>query len=238
MEPDMENLIPSKGILKNEELKKYIFETSAYPREHEELKKLREATVHKYGNLSEMEVPVDEGHFLSMLLKMMNAKNTLELGVFTGYSLLTTALALPEDGRITAIDIDKEAYEMGLEFIKNAGIDHKINFIQSDGLQALDKLLSENPKPEFDFAFVDADKPNYVHALERLMKLVKVGGIIAFDNTLWFGFVAEEEETVPVHLRVNRKALMELNKRLASDPRIEISQVSIGDGVTLCRRLV
>lgn len=234
----MENLIPSKGILKNEELKKYIFETSAYPREHEELKKLREATVHKYGNLSEMEVPVDEGHFLSMLLKMMNAKNTLELGVFTGYSLLTTALALPEDGRITAIDIDKEAYEMGLEFIKNAGVDHKINFIQSDGLQALDKLLSENPKPEFDFAFVDADKPNYVHALERLMKLVKVGGIIAFDNTLWFGFVAEEEETVPVHLRVNRKALMELNKRLASDPRIEVSQVSIGDGVTLCRRLV
>ncbi|CAF1709208.1 hypothetical protein Bca4012_006655 [Brassica carinata] len=238
MEPDMENLIPSKGILKNEELKKYIFETSAYPREHEELKKLREATVHKYGNLSEMEVPVDEGHFLSMLLKMMNAKNTLELGVFTGYSLLTTALALPEDGRITAIDIDKEAYEMGLEFIKNAGVDHKINFIQSDGLQALDKLLSENPKPEFDFAFVDADKPNYVNALERLMKLVKVGGIIAFDNTLWFGFVAEEEETVPVHMRVNRKALMELNKRLASDPRIEVSQVSIGDGVTLCRRLV
>lgn len=234
----MENLIPSKGILKNEELKKYIFETSAYPREHEELKKLREATVHKYGNLSEMEVPVDEGHFLSMLLKMMNAKNTLELGVFTGYSLLTTALALPEDGRITAIDIDKEAYEMGLEFIKNAGVDHKINFIQSDGLQALDKLLSENPKPEFDFAFVDADKPNYVNALERLMKLVKVGGIIAFDNTLWFGFVAEEEETVPVHMRVNRKALMELNKRLASDPRIEVSQVSIGDGVTLCRRLV
>lgn len=234
----MENLIPSKGILKNEELKKYIFETSAYPREHEELKKLREATVHKYGNLSEMEVPVDEGHFLSILLKMMNAKNTLELGVFTGYSLLTTALALPEDGRITAIDIDKEAYEMGLEFIKNAGVDHKINFIQSDGLQALDKFLSENPKPEFDFAFVDADKPNYVNAFERLMKLVKVGGIIAFDNTLWFGFVAEEEETVPVHMRVNRKALMELNKRLASDPRIEVSQVSIGDGVTLCRRLV
>ncbi|KAJ4879798.1 S-adenosyl-L-methionine-dependent methyltransferases superfamily protein [Raphanus sativus] len=238
MEPDMENLIPSKGILKNEELKKYILETMAYPREHEELKKLREATVQKYGNLSEMEVPVDEGHFLSMLLKMMNAKNTLELGVFTGYSLLATALALPEDGRITAIDIDKEAYEMGLEFIKNAGVDHKINFIQSDGLQALDKLLTENPKPEFDFAFVDADKPNYANALERLMKLVKVGGIIAFDNTLWFGFVAEEEETVPVHMRVNRKALMELNKQLASDPRIEVSQVSIGDGVTLCRRLV
>ncbi|CAF2160885.1 hypothetical protein BRARA_K01138 [Brassica rapa] len=234
----MENLIPTKGILKSEALKKYIFETTAYPREHGELKKLREATVHKYGKLSEMEVPVDEGQFLSMLIKMMNAKNTLELGVFTGYSLLTTALALPEDGRITAIDIDKEAYELGLEFIKNAGVDHKINFIQSDGLQALDKMLSENPKPEFDFAFVDANKTKYADAYERLMKLVKVGGIIAFDNTLWIGYVAEEEESVPEHLRVCRKTLMELNKQLASDPRIELSQVSIGDGVTLCRRLV
>ncbi|CAF1973834.1 unnamed protein product [Brassica napus] len=213
----MEILIPTKGILKTEALKKYIFETTAYPREHEELKKLREATVHKYGKLSEMEVPVDEGQFLSMLIKMMNAKNTLELGVFTGYSLLTTALALPEDGRITAIDIDKEAYELGLEFIKNAG---------------------ENPKPEFDFAFVDANKTKYADAYERLMKLVKVGGIIAFDNTLWLGYVAEEEECVPEHLRVCRKTLMELNKQLASDPRIELSQVSIGDGVTLCRRLV
>lgn len=159
---------------------------------------------------------------------------------------------------------------MGLEFIKNAGVDHKITFIQSDCLQALDKMLSvryplimviiivykcdkirrfkmtlvytmmqENPKPEFDFAFVDADKPDYANIHERLMKLVKVGGIIAFDNTLWFGFVAEEkEESVPEHLRVNRKALMDLNKKLASDPRIELSQVSIGDGVTLCRRIV
>ncbi|KAF2530726.1 hypothetical protein F2Q70_00030718 [Brassica cretica] len=182
---------------------------------------------------SEMEVPVDEGQFLSMLIKMMNAKNTLELGVFTGYSLLTTALALPEDGYI-----DKEAYELGLEFIKNAGVDHKINFIQSDGLQALDKMLSENPKPEFDFAFVDANKTKYADAYERLMKLVKVGGIIAFDNTLWLGYVTEEEECVPEHFRVCRKTLMELNKQLASDPRIELSQVSIGDGVTLCRRLV
>ncbi|KAL0800120.1 hypothetical protein Bca101_055295 [Brassica carinata] len=242
----MENLTPTKGILRTEALKKYIFETTAYPREHEELKKLREATAHKYGKLSEMEVPVDEGQFLSMLIKIMNAKNTLELGVFTGYSLLTTALALPEDGRITAIDIDKEAYELGLEFIKNAGVDHKINFIQSDGLQALDKMLSvqfslsykENPKPEFDFAFVDANKTKYADAYERLMKLVKVGGIIAFDNTLWIGYVAEEEENVPEHLRVCRKTLMELNKQLASDPRIDLSQVSIGDGVTLCRRLV
>ncbi|CAH2033970.1 unnamed protein product [Thlaspi arvense] len=232
----MEKLLPPKGILK-----KSMNSSRNYEKQRSKsmaiCKSLATTSLSPL-SISEMEVPVDEGHFLSMLIKMMNAKNTLELGVFTGYSLLTTALALPEDGHVTAIDIDKEAYEVGLEFIKNAGVDHKINFIQSDGLKALDKMLTENPKPEFDFAFVDADKPNYVNVHERLLKLVKVGGIIAFDNTLWFGFLAEEEETVPEHLRENRKPLMELNKRLASDPRIELSQVSIGDGVTLCRRLV
>ncbi|KAH0919706.1 hypothetical protein HID58_027366 [Brassica napus] len=232
----MANEIPTKGILKTEALKHYILETSAYPREHELLKELRKATVQKYGNLSEMEVPVDEGLLLSMLLKITNAKNTLELGVFTGYSLLSTALALPDDGRITAIDIDKEAYEMGLEFIKKAGVDHKINFIHSDGIKALDQLVKD--KKEFDFAFADADKSNYVNFHERLLKLVKVGGIIAFDNTLWFGFVAEDEEGVPEHMREYRKALIEFNKKLALDTRVEVSQISIGDGVTLCRRLV
>ncbi|CAF2063288.1 unnamed protein product [Brassica napus] len=231
----MANEIPTKGILKTEALKHYILETSAYPREHELLKELRKATVQKYGNLSEMEVPVDEGLLLSMLFKITNAKNTLELGVFTGYSLLSTALALPDDGRITAIDIDKEAYEVGLEFIKKAGVDHKINFIHSDGIKALDQLVKD--KKEFDFAFADADKSNYVNFHERLLKLVKVGGIIAFDNTLWFGFVAEDEEGVPEHMREYRKALIEFNKKLALDTRVEVSQISIGDGVTLCRRL-
>ncbi|XP_009105350.1 putative caffeoyl-CoA O-methyltransferase At1g67980 isoform X2 [Brassica rapa] len=137
---------------------------------------------------------------------------------------------------ITAIDIDKEAYEVGLEFIKKAGVDHKINFIHSDGIKALDQLVKD--KKEFDFAFADADKSNYVNFHERLLKLVKVGGIIAFDNTLWFGFVAEDEEGVPEHMREYRKALIEFNKKLALDTRIEVSQISIGDGVTLCRRLV
>ena len=91
---------------------------------------------------------------------------------------------------------------------------------------------------EFDFAFADADKSNYPNFHERLLKLVKVGGIIAFDNTLWFGFVAEDEEGVPEHMREYRKALIEFNKKLALDTRIEVSQISIGDGVTLCRRLV
>nr|XP_018461441.1 PREDICTED: putative caffeoyl-CoA O-methyltransferase At1g67980 [Raphanus sativus] len=160
----MADELPPKGILKSEALRQYILETSAYPREHELLKELRKVTEEKFGNLIEMVIPVDEGIFLSMLLKIINAKNTLELGVFTGYSLLTTALALPEDGR--------------------------------------------------------------------------VGGIIAFDNTLWFSFVVEEEENVPEFMRESRAAVIEFNKKLALDPRVEISQISVGDGLTLCRRLV
>ncbi|KAJ6901097.1 caffeoyl-CoA O-methyltransferase, partial [Populus alba x Populus x berolinensis] len=215
----------------------YIYETSAYPGEHEQLKELREATAKKYGNLSEMAIPVDEGRFLSMLMKIMNPKKTLEVGVFTGYSLLSTALALPNESQITAIDIDREAYEVGLPCIQKAGMENKIKFIQADAISVLNEMLNNDIQPEFDFAFVDADKPNYKHYHEQLLKLVKIGGVIAYDNTLWFGMVAKEEDEVPEHLRTVRTVIMEFNKLISSDPRLEISQVSVGDGVTLCRRL-
>ncbi|GMN49228.1 hypothetical protein TIFTF001_018382 [Ficus carica] len=131
-----------------------------------------------------------------MLLKVMNAKKTLELGVFTGYSLLTTALALPDDG-------------------------------------------SDKQEGSFDFVFVDANKEDYLRYHELLLKLVKIGGIIAYDNTLWFGSVAiSEDDEVENCLRRNRKCLRELNSFLAADPRIESSLVSVGDGLTLCRRLL
>ncbi|XP_012072338.2 caffeoyl-CoA O-methyltransferase [Jatropha curcas] len=230
--------LPRKGILQSEALLKYIYEKSVYPREHEELKNLRKATENKYGNLSLMSVPADEGQFLSMLVKMMNAKRTIEIGVFTGYSLLSTALALPHDGRITAIDIDQEAYEFGLPFIRKAGVEHKINFIHSNAISVLSEMLNnEQEKEEFDMAFVDADKHNYKNYHEQLLKLVKIGGIIAYDNTLWYGFVAQEENAVPEPFRDTRKCILEMNDYLSQDQRVEISQVSIGDGVTLCRRL-
>ncbi|XP_059659161.1 caffeoyl-CoA O-methyltransferase-like [Cornus florida] len=225
-------------ILKDEALQKYILDTSTYPREHEQLKKIREVTFNKYGSKAIMGVPADEGLFLSMLLKIMNAKRTLEIGVFTGYSLLTTALALPHDGQIIAIDPDREAYEIGLPFIKKAGVEHKINFIESDATSVLNEMLSNN-EMMFDFVFVDADKPNYIRYHEQVMKLVKIGGVIAYDNTLWYSTVAcHENEVTDQRIRDNRKAIIHLNNFLVSDARIEISQVSIGDGVTLCRRIV
>ncbi|XP_050230834.1 caffeoyl-CoA O-methyltransferase-like [Mercurialis annua] len=232
------SLYPTKGILQTDALKEYIYKTSAYPREHEELKNLREATVNKFGDRSVAAVPVDEGLFLTMLMKIMNPKKTLEIGVFTGYSLLATALGLADDAQVTAIDINQEAYEVGLPFIRKAGVEHKINFINSDARSVLTEMLDTNKGAEnIDFAFVDAEKHKYKEYHEQLMKLVKVGGIIAYDNTLWFGLVAQQESNVAEHLRINRNAILELNEFLANDSRIEISQVSIGDGLTLCRRL-
>ncbi|KAK4402652.1 Flavonoid 3',5'-methyltransferase [Sesamum angolense] len=184
-------------ILQSEALTKYLLETSAYPRENEQLKELRKASVEKYQHRSVMNVPADEAQLLSMILKVMNAKKTIEVGVFTGYSLLATALALPDDGK--------------------------------------------GEEGTFDFAFVDADKENYINYHEELLKLVKVGGIIAYDNTLWSGTVALDDENLSQEwqerIGVNRIFLRKLNTFLAADSRIELAHLSVGDGLSLCRRL-
>jgi caffeoyl-CoA O-methyltransferase len=228
----------SKTILCSVALQQYIMNTSGFPREHEQLKELREATHEKFAYKEFISVPVDEGLFLSMLLKLMNAKKTLEIGVFTGYSLLVTALALPDDGHITAFDPDGEAFAVGLPSMKKAGVDHKINFTEADALPIL-KEMNRNGKNkgEFDFAFVDADKENYHKYHEELMKLVKIGGVVAYDNTLWYGTVVLEKDDIPERFKESAEAIIEFNKKLASDPRIEIAQLSVADGITLCRRI-
>ncbi|MBA0700359.1 hypothetical protein Gotur_021733 [Gossypium turneri] len=185
-----------------------------------------------------MNVPVDEAQFLTMLLKLMNAKKTLEIGVFTGYSLLTTALTLPEDGKVIAIDPDKEAYEVGAPFIKKAGMQHKIEFFPSDAFLVLDDLIKNGEEGSFDFVFVDAYKSDYLKFHELTLKLVKVGGIVAYDNTLWYGSVAQsEKEVVEDLIKRYRNFVVEFNSFIAADPRVESSLLSIGDGLTLCRRL-
>lgn len=225
-----------KGLLKSTELYQYILETSAYPREPELLKEIRAATLSHEGHL--MGTAPDAGQMIAMLLKLINAKKTIELGVFTGYSLLLTALTIPNDGKIIAIDMDREAYEIGLPIIKKAGVEHKIDFIESAALPVLDKLLEDGENEgSFDFAFVDADKPNYKNYHERLMKLVKVGGIVAYDNTLWGGSVVMPDDEVPEEEVEGKHAFIELNKLLAVDPRIQIFQAPLGDGITVCRRL-
>lgn len=219
---------------------KYILETSCYPKEHEQLKQLREATAHKFEGSWEhfMSVPIDEAQFLSILLKTMNAKKTLEIGVFTGYSLLATALALPSDGKITAIDVDREAYEVGLPFIQKAGVEHKVEFILGDALSVLHDLVDGKQEESFDYVFVDAAKDQYIKYHEQVLKLMRKGGIVAYDNTLWAGSVAmSEDDEMGDHIKPYRKPLIEFNKFIASDSRIESIILSVGDGLTLCRKV-
>ncbi|KAJ7959770.1 Caffeoyl-CoA O-methyltransferase [Quillaja saponaria] len=229
-------LHPSKGLLQNEDLYQYILENSVYPREPEPLKELRDVTSdHPW---AQMGTAPDAGQFISMLLKLINAKRTIEVGVFTGYSLLLTALSIPEDGKIIAIDLNRETYEIGLPIIEKAGVKHKIDFIQSEALPVLDQLLKvpENVG-NFDFAFVDADKVNYGHYHERMMKLLKVGGVVVYDNTLWGGTVVMSDQITPAPMKQGRKLTIEFNKLLAVDPRVQISQAPLGDGITICRRI-
>ncbi|PNX85030.1 putative caffeoyl-CoA o-methyltransferase, partial [Trifolium pratense] len=181
----------------------------------------------------------EAGQLISILLKLLNPKKTIEIGVFTGYSLLLTALNIPDDGKITAIDIDRKTYEIGLPVIKKAGVEHKIDFIESPALPILDKLL-EDPSNEgtFDFAFIDADKENYVNYHDRLIKLVKVGGLLIYDNTLWGGRVVWPEDKIPPHSKSGTTAAIEFNKKIRDDSRVEFSLTSIGDGLSICRRVV
>ncbi|KAI5065809.1 hypothetical protein GOP47_0018433 [Adiantum capillus-veneris] len=201
-----------KSLLQSDALFQYILETSVYPREPAPLQELREMTANHPWNL--MTTSADEGQFLMLLVKLINAKNTLELGVYTGYSLLSTALALPEDGKIIAMDIHRQNYELGVPFMKKAGVHHKIDFREGQGLTLLEELMQDEKNLGFfDFAFVDADKDNYLNYHERIIKLVKVGGLIGYDNTLWNGSVATPDDTPYPNM------------------------VPVGDGITLCRRI-
>ncbi|PHT83071.1 Caffeoyl-CoA O-methyltransferase [Capsicum annuum] len=179
------------------------------------------------GMLSIMASPPDSGQLIALLLKLINPKKTIEIGVFTEYSLLLTALAIPQDGKAT-IDMDRDTYEMGLPVIKKAGVEHKINFIQSPALSVLDELLEDHEnRRSFDFAFVDADKDNYQKYHERLWQLLKVGGIVVYDNTLWNGTVAMPEGSTKEELKPNRLHIVEFNKFLAVDYHFQISQVRL-----------
>uniref|UniRef100_A0A0C9S593 TSA: Wollemia nobilis Ref_Wollemi_Transcript_13140_1314 transcribed RNA sequence n=1 Tax=Wollemia nobilis TaxID=56998 RepID=A0A0C9S593_9CONI len=226
-----------KSLLQSDALYQYILETSVYPREPEAMKELRELTATHPWNL--MTTSADEGQFLNLLLKLINAKNTMEIGVYTGYSLLSTALALPDDGKILAMDINRENYELGLPIIQKAGVAHKIDFREGPALPVLDQMLeNKEMHGSFDFIFVDADKDNYINYHKRLIELVKVGGVIGYDNTLWNGsVVAPPDAPLRKYVRYYRDFVLELNKALAADPRIEISQIPVGDGITLCRRV-
>ncbi|CAN0928060.1 Probable caffeoyl-CoA O-methyltransferase At4g26220 [Linum grandiflorum] len=227
---------PNRHLLQTDDLLKYIMEMTVYPREPPILKQLRDATAKD--PLSPMASDPHASQLMGLLLKILNPQKTIEIGVYTGYSLLLTAISTSTKAKITAIDMERESYEIGLPFIREAGVEGKIDFVQSQALPVLDKLLLQEEEGSYDFAFVDADKDNYFNYHDRLMKLVKVGGLVVYDNTLWGGTVAmSDDDDIPRQKREGKVFVDEFNRRIAADDCVEICLVPVGDGLTICRRI-
>jgi predicted O-methyltransferase YrrM len=198
-------------------------------RDHPALAALREATAGmKWGG---MQIGPDQGQFMQLLVKLIGARNCIEVGVFTGYSSLVVALALPPGGRIVACDVNEEWTAIARKHWKMAGVEDRIDLRIAPATQTLDQLLAGGGAGKYDFAFIDADKPNYLEYFERCLKLLRVGGLMAFDNTLWSGDVIKPEKTDE-----NTVAIRALNDALHRDERIDVALLPVGDGVTLARK--
>lgn len=198
-------------------------------REHVVLQALRQVTAKLPSSV--MQISPEQGQFMALLIELMNAKKTLEVGVFTGYSTLAVALALPEDGKIVACDIDVRFTTIAQKFWKQAQVDHKIDLRIAPALETLEKLIQNGETNSFDFAFIDADKANYSNYYELALKLVRPGGLILLDNTLWGGDVID-----PTINDNATHAIRMINQKLLQDQRVTLSLLPIGDGVTLVRK--
>ena len=197
-------------------------------REHPAQTALREVTAgHRYAG---MQISPEQGQFMALLARLTGARRAIEIGVFTGYSALTVALALPDDGYLLACDISDEYTRVGRPFWAEAGVAQKIDLRLAPALATLDAQLAEGHAASFDFAFIDADKTGYDAYYERCLKLLRTGGLIAVDNVLWSGAVARAADND------DTRALQALNDKLHRDKRVDLSMLPIGDGLTLARK--
>jgi len=177
-----------------------------------------------------MQIAPEQGAFLALLGRLTNARHYVEIGTFTGYSALSVALAMPADGRVVALDVSKEFTDRARGYWKEAGVDGKIDLRLGPGLDALDKMIQSGEGP-FDLAFIDADKTNYDGYYERVLKLLRAGGLVALDNMLWSGTVAD-----PKISDADTSALRALNAKIHADPRVDMALATVGDGVMLARK--
>jgi len=218
--------VSNASIGLSQELHAYLVKVGV--REPDVLRRLRERTaaLPEHG----MQIAPEQGAFMSLLIKVMGARRCLEVGTFTGYSSTAVALALPADGRLVCCDVSREWTDIARETWTEAGVADRVELRLGPALETLDQLLAEGDAGRFDFAFIDADKPNYDGYVERALRLARAGGLIAIDNVLWSGRVADssadDESTV---------AIRSLNEKLAADERVEVAMVPIGDGLTLLR---
>jgi caffeoyl-CoA O-methyltransferase len=210
-----------------DEIHRYLIAHSV--REPEVLARLRAATASL--PQAQMQIGPEQGQLMALLARLVGAKRCIEIGVFTGYSSLAVALALPQDGRILACDVSEEWTAIARRFWREAGVDHKIELKLQPATRTLEQLLAAGEAGRYDFAFIDADKPAYDTYYELLLQLLRPGGLIALDNTLWSGHVADPNDRDP-----NTIALRTLNDKLHRDARIDLSLLPVGDGLTLARK--
>ena len=214
----------SSTIGLSNELRKYMLDVSF--RDDDLLRQLREETLTL--KEAQMQISPEQGAFLTILTKILNAKKTLDIGVFTGYSSLVVARELSDDGLVLACDTSIEWTSIAKKYWKLAGVDKKVDLYLAPARETLEKLIEDGQASTYDFSFIDADKINYQSYYEYSLTLVKPGGIIAVDNVLWSGQVIDEYDSEPA-----TRAIRSFNEQLYQDDRFSISIVPIGDGLTL-----
>lgn len=197
-------------------------------REHPALRRCRVET-QANSPAAQMQIGEDQGAFMGLLAKLTGAVRCVEVGVFTGYSSLAVALALPDNGRIVALDISKEFTDIARGYWDEAEMSRKIDLRVGPALDALDAMIAKGEGP-FDMAFIDADKPNYDGYYERVLKLLRPGGLIVLDNMLWSGKVAGDDQSA------DTIALRSLNEKIHGDKRVDIALVTVADGIMLARK--
>jgi len=178
-----------------------------------------------------MQIGAVQGALLQVLVRATGARRCLEIGTFTGYSALAVALALPRDARIVCCDVSEEWTAIARRYWKRAGVAAKVDLRIAPALETLAALLKQGKAGKFDFAFIDADKANYANYYERCLKLVRRGGLIAVDNTLWGGSVVDRRNRT-----VDTRAIRAFNRKLIRDRRVDIALVPVGDGLSLAVR--
>jgi predicted O-methyltransferase YrrM len=218
----------NRSIGLNDALYQYLLSVSL--REPAVLKELRERTAQL--PTAGMQISPEQGQFMHWLVATMGARRTLEVGVFTGYSALATALALPPDGQLIALDISAEYTDIARPFWQRAGVADRIQLRLGPALQSLQALIDRGESGKFDFAFIDADKENYEPYYEGALRLLRSGGVIAVDNVLWDGRVLD-----PAINDSSTVAVRAFNQKIAKDNRVAISMLPIGDGLSLLRKL-
>tara|TARA_B100000945_G_C20378933_1_gene596143 strand:+ start:152 stop:802 length:651 start_codon:yes stop_codon:yes gene_type:complete len=180
------------------------------------------------GDIKKMQIDTTQCHFLHLIIKISNIKNVLEIGTFTGLSALSISLALPDDGKLIALDKNEETNKIALNFFKKANQDHKIQTIIKPALDTLEELKNNR----FDMVFIDADKMNYKSYYDKSINLLKKGGLIVIDNVLWNGEVADKNKNDKITINIR-----EFNEYISNDKRVEQIIVPLGDGMTVCRVL-